>query len=278
MYRYDLAPSTTPKLRSVRNGRQGRSTRTILSKHSDQNVQSYQFDDSPRAFKRLMHLVPPTNGKSISSRNGHLTHNKPKSTRGKDDACDAQLRVRGGEKLSDFGARVDQALPIANLVKKSNKRSKTIHKSHQISANDTMQSVCHVKKDKGMQKEAPNADADCSTTFQLNTSRGANDLVSTVANPGKKKRRQLSDAEIHKNPWSVLEVKRNKPLGLHDIAKSPPELQTLRRASKKNNLGAVGCRTNISLKRREDLEKAREAVIKDYRRRMAEKRNCLVHT
>ena len=244
----------------------------------NQNKQSYLFDDSPKAFKKLMHLSPQINGKTRSTQNDSSINNKLKSSyRSNSNPDEAQLQIRGGEKLSDFGARVDQALPIADLVRKSNKRSKDYHRSQEVSIKETPHSVRHVRNHKGMQEKTHSAAADHSKIVQKTESRIADDKIPVNTSFAKRGRlRPGSDVDHDKDPWGVLEAKRNKPLSLHDIAKSPPELQTLRRAKKMSKLGLVGSRANVSPRKREDLENARKATIKNYRRMMAERRNSYI--
>ncbi|KAF4553859.1 Hypothetical protein D9617_6g095920 [Elsinoe fawcettii] len=87
-----------------------------------------------------------------------------------------------------------------------------------------------------------------------------------MAKRGKKKRRGKEEDD-----FAVLKDKREKPKGLHDVAKAPPELKKLKDRFKAQRPGTIAGGEG-GLKRKADLSEARQEVIRRYREMMARKR------
>lgn len=235
------------------------------------------FDDTPRAFQRLTHLTRSTNGTIFSSQDKTSVSAKTKpSHESSSNAKGSQIKIRAGEKLSDFGARVDQALPIADMVRKSNKKTETYDKFQ-----DKLKrhKKCSTHRMRGSKTPSGNVYSEDVRYSYLDLDAGAQVFDGNtfkVTNHTKRKKSRCAHRTNLEDPWAVLETKRHKSSGLHDVAQAPPELKSLKRIKTSNGSGGVNFRTKISLRRQEELEQVRKSVIQNYRRIMAERRGTVL--
>ena len=245
------------------------STKHQISEYEEES--SCLLDDTPRAFTRLIHLTRASNGVISSPRNASSDGTKTKSSnQNSSNAKESQLRIRGGEKLSDFGARVDQALPIADLVKKSNKRSKDYNKSQEKNIENKKRPTYRLR---GSNTLPENEDVK-NSSLALDTEAKASDgnTVNITSHSEKKRKSRRAQSSNLEDPWAVLETKRHKPSGLHDVAQAPPALKSLQRTNTLTGSEWANSRTKISPRRKEDLELVRKSLIQNYRTIMAERR------
>ncbi|KAI1327701.1 hypothetical protein F5Y16DRAFT_183810 [Xylariaceae sp. FL0255] len=249
-------------------------------------------NDAPRAFKRLM---ASANGKKPRSGldNGDAPR-KGKGKRGGGIAQQAQTSqaepkaarsvptIRPGERLSEFSARVDAALPLAGLVNKSQKgnkdplglkawqtkKEKKMHKMYDEWREQDRKTKEKREEEQEQQEEKDLEDEENGVSWKLH-------MPDQTAGKGKK-RFQKDDED----PWEALRRKRGevKP-GLHDVALAPPEF-TVKPTKQLFVRGAAVQVGDIpkaagSLKRREELHVARNDVVAAYRKKMGEKRSPL---
>jgi hypothetical protein len=214
----------------------------------------------------------------------------PRKERG--TATAEELRIQPGERLADFSARVDQALPLgrrAGAARSSSSRGAagsgeplTRHAKRLRK----MQAAWRAEEARLREKEAEareeaegewdqrvaelgggggggGGDAALLDEFRKAGGGGAG-LASAKA----MKRRKAREEE---DPWAVLKGRRDEVKGLHDVAKEPPRFEKKPRKV----LGAKVVdvpRAAGSLSRREALGEAREEIIQRYRQLMAERR------
>lgn len=185
-----------------------------------------------------------------------------------------QLKILPGERMTDFAARVNQALPLAGLAKKSKdvggpkeQRTKTEKRMHRMYAEWREQDAKRKEKEEAFQEEQEEKEE------ELQTELGGQSIHLPSTGKRTKRKRMLTEARDDEDPWKVLDAKRNAPKGLHDVAQAPPEMKVVPKEKFKirNNAkvdvadvpGASG-----SLKRREELGVARKEVIERYRAMM----------
>ena len=250
-----------------------------------------QKDEVPRAFKRLMAFAE---GKKIRNGLDDGSRSKSKKTQATKAAPvpaesekEAEVpTIKPGEKLSDFAARVDVALPLGGLINKTVRdgkdplglkvrRSKKERKLHKLYA--------HWREEDKKIKERREEDLELVEEREME-----NEAVDAAAGfsggrpPGKrkatKKGRLLGEsAEKEEDPWEQLKRKRGESkIGLHDVAQAPPELKKIMSSSVLVRGAAVEAgsipKSAGSLRRREELQGVREDVMASYRRMMEEKR------
>ncbi|KAF1815730.1 hypothetical protein P152DRAFT_505546 [Eremomyces bilateralis CBS 781.70] len=242
-----------------------RAKKPKLSKDPDQWA-----NDTPRAFLQLMRLGrgekrpkgpdngdAPRKGKGKGKPQAPITPAPPK----KEEEPIPELTIKHGEKLADFAARVDQAMPIAGLARKMKKgEGKDEHRTKH--EKKLLRLQAQWRKDEAAYREK-REEAEELAEEEEEEEEG---LV-FGGNAGGKKGRKGVDEED--DPWAVLEGKRDRPKGLHDVAKAPPQFKSVPREVLKVK-GAKVMAADVpklagSLKRREELQGERAKVIEAYR-------------
>ncbi|KAI0532838.1 hypothetical protein GGR58DRAFT_517414 [Xylaria digitata] len=252
-------------------------------------------DDAPRAFKRLMAFA---GGKK--PRSGLDNGDQPRGAKGKKRSTEQQAKsteaqaqaqakpaateiptIRPGERMSEFSARVDAALPLAGLVNKSmtgNKdplglkvwRTNKERKMHRMYDEWREQDrKIKEKREEELELEAEREleEEENGVSWKLNI---GNQLS------GKRKKKNKDDDD----PWAILKKKRDETRpGLRDVAAAPPELTA--KPSKQPLVRGAAVQVNDipkaagSLKRREELQAARNDIVAAYRKKIGEKRPSL---
>lgn len=232
-------------------------------------------DDAPRGFKRLMAVAQ---GKKI--RSGLDDGEKCKTAATASGAGPESLRIRPGEDSRSFAARVDAALPVVGLAKKTKPKD---------GKDDIGLKVFRTRKERKMHKlydqwraeerkiqdrkeeeleEAAEREMDNDAAHILPPDLMIGDMDETS---GKRRARRRRAKAENEDPWLELKRKRAEaPVGLHDVAKAPPELhkktrQQLRVGDATVDVGSVP-KAAGSLRRREELQTVRNDVVEAYRK------------
>lgn len=191
-------------------------------------------------------------------------------------------KILPGEKLSDFAARVDQAMPLSGIAKRHNVGVPGL----KIKETRTTKHEKHLKRlQKGWREEearlrAKEEEEKEEREAELEELEEQWREIEAEAGPIKKRKghkRHVAGDESDDDPWAKLNKKvkeeRKNPLETVD---APPVLTKVRpkfkvyggaKVSVENVPGAAG-----SLRRREELKAERESIVEQYRRLMAEKR------
>lgn len=239
-------------------------------KNKKNNKRRKNNDDAPRAFKRLMAL---SQGKKVKSGldNGDGGKANPKET------SIETPKIRPGESMRMFTARVNAELPISGLTKK------TVVKDGKDEAG---MKVFRTRKERKMHKlydqwraeerkiqERREEEAELEAERELeNDGAGITKYTPWLdEDPGSKKKGRKRREQPEEDPW--LEVKRRRAeakVGLHDTAQAPPELH--KKMSRQLKVG--GAAVNVdnvpksagSLRQREELGEIRQDVVEAYRK------------
>lgn len=189
-------------------------------------------------------------------------------------------RIRPGEDLRSFAARVDAALPVSGLAKKGvikdgkdelglkvsrTRKERKMHKLYeQWRVEDRkIQEQKQEEQELAAEKEFDNDDALMPESFAPTATTEDGDPVDKK----KSRRRNKNDDD----PWLELIRKRAEvKVGLHDVAQAPPQLH--KRVSKP--LQVRGAAVDVdgipksagSLRRREELQAVRSDVVEAYRK------------
>lgn len=229
-----------------------------------------QDDDVPRAFKRLMAI---SQGKKV--RSGLDNGDGNKVTR--KDAPAETPRIQPGENMRDFAARVNAALPISGLTKKTVikdgkdeaglkvRRTRKERKMHKLYDQwHEEERKIQDKREEEAEEEAERELENDAAGITSSTPMFDFDEAST-----KKSRKRRGKAE--EDPW--LEVKRRRAeakVGLHDVALAPPQLHKKFTRQLKVEGAAVDVdgipKSSGSLRRREELQGIRTDVLEAYRK------------
>lgn len=263
-----------------------------------------EFDDAPRAFKRLMAFAggrklrsgldngdEPAKGKNKKQgKNAQASSDETTTTKPKPAAGPEVPTIRPGERMSEFAARVDAALPVTGLITKSvrgkadplggkkwqTNKERKMHKMYDEWREEDRKLKDKREEDLELQDEEDLEDEDRVAARKLEMQASS----STHKKKQKKGKRsrflgEVSDPED--DPWEALRKKRGeKRPGLHDVAQAPPELNF--KLPKK--LLVRGAAVEVdgvpkaagSLRRREELQTVRDDVVAQYRKLMSEKR------
>lgn len=260
-------------------------------------------DDAPRAFKRMMALKAgkiPKDGldDGLRSKPSKKKNNDKAAAENTDEAKTVAKKsepttevptIRPGERMSEFAARVDAALPVMGLVAKGSKgkdplglkvvRTRKERKMHKLY--DEWR-----KEEEAIQEKRKEAAEEAEEQELEDDSLGVKWRVDMEAGRTKKGKKGKKGKSVYEtddgidDPWAELKKKRGEAkVGLHDVAKAPPVFKTVPKEVFKVrgagvNVGTIP-KAAGSLKRREELQEVREEVVAQYRRMMEGRRATL---
>ncbi|ORY71087.1 uncharacterized protein BCR38DRAFT_519551 [Pseudomassariella vexata] len=272
-----------------------------------------QKDDAPRAFKRLMAFA---DGKKPPSGLDNGTSSKPKSKKNKKAVVDATgteaaetsraaestetknrleiPTIRPGERMSEFAARVDAALPLSGLINKTartgndplklkvwrTKKEMQMHKLYDEWRTEEQKIKEKREEELELAEEKDQEEQELGVTWKVDAQVGAK---GKKKKKGKRSKYAGEAAEPEEDPWAELKRKRGETRpGLHDVAKAPPELHK-KLPHRLTVRGAAVAVDGIpkaagSLRRREELQEVRDDVVAQYRKLMEGKRPSLYQT
>jgi len=201
--------------------------------------------------------------------------------------------IRVGERMSEFSARVNAALPVAGLINKTarggkdplglkvsrTKKEKKMHKMY----DEWREQDRKIKEKKEETLELAEAeeedDEGLGVKWKIDMEDEAASKKSKNKKGGKKRKKmigEIADRADDDDPWKGLKDKRGETkIGLHDVAKAPPTFKNIPREIFK----VRGARVDVgdvpkaagSLRRREELGEVRKSVVDGYRQLMKEK-------
>lgn len=274
-------------------------------------------DDAPRAFKKLMAFaggkrpragldngdeptVKSKKNKKNKNKNATATPNteaeagaeaeaEAKEVEPKPKAVSQIPTIKPGERMSEFAARVDAALPIGGLINNSIRNGKDplglktwrtmkemkMHKLYDEWREEERK--LKEKHEEALEEEAEKEleEEEAGVTWKLDPQTGGK-----KKKKGKKTRYLGEVADGDDDPWQALKKKRGETRpGLHDVVQAPPEF-TVKPQRKMTVRGAAVEIDGIpkaagSLRRREELQTVRDDILAAYRKRMSEKRPSL---
>ncbi|OAA52080.1 hypothetical protein NOR_00673 [Metarhizium rileyi] len=271
---FDLPPSQRALPLPVSSGRQN-DKRTVEQTKKNHHRPDRKRNDTPRAFKRIM-LFSRGQRPRTGLDNGDSAKNKPKIP----NKPAEPLRIKPGENMRSFSARVDAALPVAGLKTKTRtkegkdslgiklQRTRKELKMHKLydqwrAEERKIQEQKEEERELAAERELEN---DYDTMFADTT------WSNTSETRGNKKSRKKGDKRREEDPWLELVRKRGEAkIGLNDVAQAPPELLHKKTRKQLSVRGAVVDVDSIpkaagSLRRREELQVARDHVVEAYRK------------
>ncbi|KAK5118888.1 hypothetical protein LTR62_000098 [Meristemomyces frigidus] len=275
----------------------------------------YKEDDTPRAFARLMQFQ--TTRKRPSGLDDNVrSETKAKKRRKLDKDAEAKEadvtatvpevkvdvpKIQPGERLADYAARVDQALPVSGLARKGKGAKIEGIKERQTKTEKRMQKMyaswreddTRLKEKEEERIEEEEEKEDERRAMYGENYKGPDLTRALAAGNGKveedpwavlKKKRKLAEAEAEAKEAAALSAqseqtkKKKKGLkGVHDVVLAPPTIKVVPKEKFKVKNGAAVDVANVpgkagSLKRREELGEARRDVIERYRAMMKQQK------
>ncbi|KAK4903480.1 hypothetical protein LTR27_000411 [Elasticomyces elasticus] len=256
---------------------------------SSNSSKGYKSDDTPRAFARLMAfqntgkrqsgLDDGTEGRKAKKRKIVADQKaaaeaapKPKPAPKVIAEVEEMPKILPGERLADYSARVDRALPMsATLARKGNVKvegvkervTKTEKRLKKMYASWREEEARRIEKVEEAAEEEEEAEEERRAKYGENYR----------AAEGGKRKRVIGEEVEEEDPWAVLNERREKRKGLHDVVTEPPTMKVIPKERFKVKEGAKVDVNNVpgkagSLKRREELGEARRDVIQRYREMM----------
>lgn len=259
-------------------------------------------DDTPRAFTRLMNLQkgwkPPwgldDGAPASKKRKRSNIHDQDQSSdhNSKNTPPTSIPKILPSERLSDFSARVNAAIPVAGLAKKSKRGSELLKGERQTKLEKRMQKMYAEWREADAKRKERLAEEE--DEFEMEKDEVGKERstlpASTKTKKVKGKRRKGlmmndgNEAPNEDDPWSHIAAKRKENtivssspgglVGLHDVVLAPPKLSKLPKEKMRDKTGqnAPKKAAIIGRKRLEELGEVRRQVVEGYRRMMSERR------
>ena len=286
---YDLPPTSIAKALPTKVSSNSKPTTHSRSSPNRPTKRSRQYDDTPRAFTRM--LAFRDGNKLPSGLDDGYIHKKSK-IRASNQSIEPNLATSSStaslqrlphESMSAFSQRVNAALPISGLSK-SRPSSDKLPSIKGLRSDGTKQTRMEKKMQKMQQawreakkrrEEALQDEDEDSDDKSLGSSRAQN-IVKVGATQAKRtkssrKRRRRADESDNEDPWAELNARKRASVhavsstdiskglvGLHDVVVAPPKLCAPRAVF--GDMKDIPKGTG-SLRRREELSKARAAVL-----------------
>ncbi|KAL6790415.1 hypothetical protein GGI42DRAFT_336839 [Trichoderma sp. SZMC 28013] len=221
---FDLAP--TEKARSLPVNKR-KAASSSGERATKKRARTSRDNDTPRAFKRIMAVA---GGKKIRSGldDGQLDKTTTKGT----DVTTEKLQIRPGENLGAFASRVDAALPVSGLAKKTTTnaegkdalglkvyRTRKERKMHKLYDQwRAEESKIQEKREEELERIAER-DLEDDAAGILTSAAFENENSHTKKRKGGKRKRIVEE-----DPWLELKKRRGeKKAKVHDVVLAPPE-------------------------------------------------------
>lgn len=194
------------------------------------------------------------------------------------------LTIQPGERMSDFAARVDAALPLSGLMNKTAKggkdplglkvaKTKKEKKMHRMYDEWREQDRKIKEKRQAALELAQEEDEDEELGVKWKVDIEATEPKGRKMGKGKKSKviGEVNDGDD--DPWAAVAKAINEgPRSLNDVVQAPPQFSNL----PKEKFKVRGARVNVedvpkasgSLRRREELGEVRKSVVEGYRQMM----------
>ncbi|KAK3059043.1 hypothetical protein LTR09_000609 [Extremus antarcticus] len=280
-FNFNLAPSAVAKPLATRKpAPDAKKARPKAPRPKNETGNGYKHDDTPRAFARMMTLVASKKRQRSGLDDGEDTQKAKKQRKALVDGPELP-KIQPGERLGDFAARVDHALPVTGLARKGKVQIDGV-KERQTKTEKRMQKMYASWRDEEArlkEKEEERQEQEEEDEEERDVETGGQRVQFPDSNRKSKKRRRMVGEQVSDDddPWAELKLKSEGRKGLHDVVQAPPTLKVVPREKFKVQRNARVDVADVpnaagSLKRREELSGARQEVIERYRAMMGKKK------
>ncbi|KAH8672836.1 hypothetical protein BGZ60DRAFT_469253 [Tricladium varicosporioides] len=292
----DLPPSTIAKPLSVSKSSNSNSIFTSEITNTRRNNKKRKrnadaIDDTPKAFSRLMAFtqgkklpkglddgVRPLKNKKKKVENGE-SNNTDKPVTMVEEPKKEMPTIRPGERMAEFSARVDAALPVSGLINKTAKggkdplglkvgRTKKEKKMHRMYAEwrEQEKKIQEKREEARELEEMVDEDEDGQVIWK-DTSESSSKKGKKRKGKKKKLIGEVDDGES--DPWAKIMQERGQKAAFSDVVQAPPTFTNVPKAKFRVDVGDVP-KASGSLRRREELGEMRRSVVEGYRAMMKE--------
>lgn len=188
-------------------------------------------DQPSKKVKRAAKLEP-SKGDTKGDEDAQATESLPALPK-------SNLKIQPGERMTDFSARVNQALPVSGLTHKGKKIDGMAERTTKLQRKITRrQDAWRRAEAQRQEKEEEAKDA---------REEASEDEIDywgeSLGTEKKSKRRRRMEGPgrgtVEDDPWAKLKELRERPKGLHDVAKEPPRFGKAPTEKFKNRDGTV---------------------------------------
>lgn len=252
-------------------------------------------DDTPRSFARIMafHLqgIKPHSGlddgtAKSKKRESSTGGSKQNSSLTAETSADVISRIKPGERMSEYSARVDAALPLSKLINKGKNGVQSLPGVKQ--PRTKMERKMHRMYKEWREVEAKRKEKVEEEREEIEDGNLGSGDVAYIGDKPRTGRKRKGPSSEDDDPWAVVgrdreararsENATNRGLvGLHDVVTAPPRLSKVPREKFRVTNGAKVDVIDVpgsagSLRRREELGLARRSVVEGYRQMMKERK------
>lgn len=238
-------------------------------------------DDTPKAFVRMMQFQK-TGQRPTGLDDGEKPRKKKKHAHAAEATASNQdkkaLRIMPGERMAEFSARVNQALPLAGINQKGKKIEGFRERRTKLEKKITKRQE-EWRKNEEKRKEREEEARD----LEEEEDEAPDYWGSKDGRRSKRQRRQGDTGAAVDDPWEKLKDAREKPKGVFDVVQEPPTFTRLPTEKFKVKQGARVDVVDVpnaagSLRKREELGDTRKSLIESYRRMMESRRDQAIPT
>lgn len=192
--------------------------------------------------------------------------------------------IRPGERMAEFSARVDAALPVSGLINKTAKggkdplglkvgRTKKEKKMHRMYAEwrEQEKKIQEKREEARELEEMVDEDEDGQVVWK-DTSESSSKKGKKKKGKKKKLIGEVDDGEG--DPWAKIMRERGQKAAFNDVVLAPPTFTKVPKAKFRVDVGDVP-KASGSLRRREELGEVRRSVVEGYRAMMKENKTKL---
>lgn len=266
-------------------------------------------DDTPKAFARLMAFqngIKPKSGLDDGSKPTKTAKKRKTAAAGNDVASAAPQdpsaaaastttkpempRIMPGERMADFSARVDAALPISGLARKGSVKVEGVKRQRtKLEKKITRMQDEWRERDRRMRNRAAEEEEDAEIEAILEGKEGATASIilrdpdevvgkkKKKTKKGKKGRKGKGGEDSDEDPWAVVAKARKAAegastglIGVHDVVQAPPRFAVAPKEKFKVRDAVGGEASDLpgsagDLRRREELSEARRSALGTYR-------------
>jgi hypothetical protein len=243
------------------------------------------FQQGMKLPKGLDDGVKKPKAKKQKSNSGELPQNKNEGAKvAVEPIISGMPIIKPGERIAEFNARVDAALPVSGLINKTGKRGKDPlglkvgrtykeKKMHRMYAEWREHDV-KVKEQREEARELEEMEEEGEDGQVVWKETDSTSQSKTKKSKKGRKRKVIGEVDDgEEDPWA--KIKRDRGEGkpaLHDVVQAPPTFKT----TPKEKFKVRGARVEVenvpkasgSLRRREELGEVRRSVVEGYRQMM----------
>lgn len=245
-------------------------------------------DDTPKAFRRLMHFQKT--GKRPNGLDDGNSQPPGAKRKRASNAVEARVapthkplqeweapKIQPDEHMSDFRARVNRELPISGLVNRG-KKIGGLKGSQTRTEKKIQRKIALWREEEARRKDKVEEERDLTDqddAAELNMSDG----LAVAKRDRYTKKTKHAGQDEDPDPWERLKVDRGQRVALHDVVQAPPDFKHLPMHKFKIKEGARVDVANVpghagSLRQREKLGDTRRDIIESYRKTMGSRRSA----